>query len=267
MTDPATPQASAPTSQNPGRDYARVQARSLPGPFYRFWRFLARVILKVFYRVEVFGAENVPASGALLVAANHQSYIDPPLVGGMINREMNFVAKSGLFAIGPFAWLIRNLNSVPLREDTSDVAAIKEVVRRLEQGGAVVIFPEGSRSPDGAMHEFKRGVALLVKRAKCPVVPAAVEGCFDAWPRGGLPRLFGKRVAVKYAAPIAYDELMKDGPDAALVRLATQIEAMRHELRAHLRARTRGAFPAGGAGDQTWSIEKQNAAEAAGQNG
>lgn len=245
------------TPDSPSADPGGPRA-SGPTLFYRFWRGLARYILRFIYRVEVFDVDNVPPTGAFLVAANHQSYLDPPLVGGMIEREMNFVARSGLFSFGPFAWSIKRLNSVPLREDSSDVTAIKEIVRRLEQDNAVVIFPEGSRTNDGAMHEFKRGVAVLVKRARCPVVPAAVEGCFDAWPRGKAPGLIGKRVAVKYGKPIPHAELMKDGPDAALNRLANEIDRMRRELRLHLRQKTGGRYPAKGPGDLPWT---QTAAE------
>lgn len=220
-----------------------------PSIIYVICRWLSRVVFRGVYRCKVIDKGLVPPSGALLVAANHQSYLDPPLVGGMSDREMHFVARSGLFSFGPFGWLIRRLNSVPLKEDAGDVAAIKEVVRRLEQGNAVVIFPEGSRCEDGAMHGFKRGVALLVKRAKCPVVPVAVEGCFDAWPRGSSPRLLGKRVAVKYGRPIAYEELMRNGPDAALDRLADEIDRMRLELRAMMRKDTDGVYPPRGPGD------------------
>ncbi|MCG3125005.1 MAG: Bifunctional protein Aas [Phycisphaerales bacterium] len=223
-------------------------ATTAPTLLYRVCRGLAWWFMRIFYRAQRFNSHHVPATGAALVAANHQSYLDPPLVG-MVERKMNFVAKSGLFRFKPFGWLIENLNSVPLREDTSDVAAIKEVVRRLEAGNAVVIFPEGSRTDTGAMEPFKRGVALLVKKARCPVVPAAVEGCFDAWPRGSAPRLFGKRIAVKYGPPIPHDELMKGGADAALERLAREIDVLRLELRAYLRSQTDGRYPPPGPGD------------------
>jgi 1-acyl-sn-glycerol-3-phosphate acyltransferase len=222
---------------------------SRPSLIYLTVRSLSRLIFRTIYRCKTIDKGLVPHTGPLLVAANHQSYIDPPLVGGMSDREMHFVARSGLFSFGPFGWLIRQLNSVPLKEESGDLGAIKEIVRRLEMGNAVVIFPEGSRCPDGAMHEFKRGVALLVKRAKCPVVPAAVEGCFDAWPRGGLPRIFGKRIAVKYGRPIPYEELMQHGADAALERLANEIDRMRLELRAMLRKDTNDRFPPRGPGD------------------
>ncbi len=244
---PSAPRGTGETA--PERD---SQGRLKIRLFYRAWRWLCRTILYTVYRCEVFDAHLVPTSGPMLMAANHQSYLDPPLVGGMVEREMHFVARSGLFWFKPFAWVITKLNSIPLSDSASDLAAIKEIIRRLEMRQGVVIFPEGSRSHDGAIEPFKRGVALLVKRARCPVVPVAVEGCFDAWPRGKAPGLFGKRVAVKYGAPIPYDELMKDGADAALARLARQIDGMRMELRAHMRAKTKGRYPKAGPGDEAF---------------
>ncbi len=206
-------------------------------------------LFRIFYRARARHPDRVPATGAVLIAANHQSYIDPPLVGGFVTqRQCNFIARAALFRFRPFGWLIRALNSVPIKEQ-SDTAAIKEVIRLLQDGHAVVIFPEGGRCDDGAMHEFKRGVALLMKKARCPVVPAAVEGCFDAWSRHRRPRLFGARVAVEYAHPIPHEELLRDGPDAALRRLEREIDAMRLRLRAELREQTGGRCPRPGPGD------------------
>lgn len=223
----------------------QAEPRSGPAPrrpwyqplVYWFCHHAAALVFILIYRVRAFHPERVPSRGAVLIAANHQSFFDPPLVGSMIqSRQVSFVAKSGLFSFGPFAWLIRTLNSVPIREDTGDAGAIKEVLRRLATDDAVVIFPEGSRTPDGAMHEFKRGVALLVKRADCPVVPVAVEGVFDAWPiHRKLPRFFGQRLAVMYGEPIDSRELMAQGPDAALRRLESEVSAMREQLRVYLR--------------------------------
>lgn len=220
-----------------------------PTLLYTFIRWLAGVLLRLIYRCERFGHQDVPASGAMLFACNHQSYLDPPMVSTMTSREIQFIARSGLFSFKPFAWLITNLNSIPLQDDGGDVTAIKEIIKRLDEDKAVLIFPEGSRSENGALGEFKRGVALLVKRAKCPVLPVALEGSFDAWPKGSAPRFFGKRVVIRYGTPIPYDDLMKDGPDAALLRLAREIETMRMGLREYLRKKSGGTYPAVGPGD------------------
>ena len=124
------------------------------------------------------------------------------------------------------------------------------MLRRLDDGRAVLIFPEGSRSETGRMDDFKRGVAVLVKRSRCPVLPIAVEGCYDAWPRGtSRPRLFGARVAIHYGDPISHEDLMASGADQALVRLHDQINEMRRALREEMRRATNGKYPPAGAAD------------------
>jgi len=209
------------------------------------------LVMRVLYRARALGAARIPAKGPVLLVANHQSYLDPPLVGVTVRcRHLDFLARLGLFHSAPLAWLLASLNSVPIREEGGDAAAIKEILRRLEKGYAVLIFPEGTRSPDGAMRPFKRGVAVLVKRAKCPVVPVAIEGCYDAWPRERkAPRLLGQHVAVAYGDPIPHAELMADGPDAALERLEDRIETMRMALRRWMRRTSHGRYPPAGAGD------------------
>ncbi len=216
---------------------------------YAFCRWFCVLVLRVLFRAKAHHPERVPIDGGLLLAANHQSYLDPPLVGGFVTRHCHFIARSGLFSFKPFAWLISTLNSIPIRGDAGDAGAIKQVIAALEEGHAVVIFPEGARSTDGGMHEFKRGAALLLKRGKCPVVPVAVEGCFDAYPPGGRPRPW-RRVEVMYGTPIPHDELVALGSDGALDRLAHEIDAMRRVLREAMRRESQGRYPAPSAGDQ-----------------
>lgn len=202
--------------------------------FYELVRAVAALLFVLLYRVRVYGSRRVPQSGAVLIAANHQSFLDPPLIGSFARpRHMSFVAKIGLFTFKPFAWFIGALNATPIKEEGGDAAAIKEVLRRLGAGHAVVIFPEGSRTPDGKQHAFKRGVAVLMKRAKCPVVPAAVVGCYEAWPiHQKLPSLLGHRILVAYGEPISHDELLRDGPDAALRRIESEVTRLRVALEA-----------------------------------
>jgi 1-acyl-sn-glycerol-3-phosphate acyltransferase len=218
---------------------------------YGFVRWLAHVAFVIAYRVRISGHARIPRAGALLLVCNHQSNLDPPAVASSISsRHIEFLAKEELFS-GLLGKLIANLNAVPIRESGGDAAAIKEILRRLGEGRAVLVFPEGTRTEDGAMHEFKRGVAVLVKRSRCPVQPVAVEGCFDAWPRGqSRPRIRGRCIAVAFGQPIDHEELMKDGPDAALERLALEVDALRLALRAELRCTTNGRYPPPGLGDR-----------------
>jgi 1-acyl-sn-glycerol-3-phosphate acyltransferase len=219
--------------------------------FYEFIRWLTWRLFRLIYRARAYGHGRIPREGAVLLVSNHQSYLDPPAVGSAVScRHLDFIARIGLFDSKLFAGLITALNSLPIKEEGGDTAAIKEVLRRLDDGRAVLIFPEGTRSEDGAMHEFKRGAAVLVKRSRCPVLPVAVEGCYDAWPRGRRrPKLRGARVAVAFGHPIEHDDLMSGSADEALTRLEREVDRMRRALRAKLRRSSDGRFPARGPGD------------------
>lgn len=232
--------APAPSSRSPAQAAKRPFWQ--PALYWFSWS-CSLLFATVFYRMRRFGFSQVPARGPALLVANHQSHLDPPLIASAImGRQLHFIARLGLFSSPAFAALIRGLNSIPVREDgEADTGAIREALARLEQGELLLIFPEGSRSPDGAVHEFLRGAALLVKRAKCPVIPVAIEGAFDAWPRTrGLPHLWGKRVALSMGRPIGHDELLALGSDAAMTRLRDEIEQLRQGLRRRLHSATRG---------------------------
>lgn len=208
-----------------------------------FWAFT------LLYRVRMSGHRKLPP-GPVILVANHQSHFDPPLVGLGVKRPLEYLARVGLFKNRFFAWLITGLGARPLDDTGADASGIRSALERLEAGSALLVFPEGSRSPDGALQPFKRGTSLLMRRAKAPVVPVAVEGAFDAWPRHRtFPRLLRARVAVRYGPALDAKELLADGPDAALRELERRIEAMRLELRQELRLASRGRYPAPGAGD------------------
>lgn len=183
------------------------------------------------YRWRAYHAHRVPQSGPLLIAANHESFLDPPLIGiGFTHRHAEFIARKTLFSFRPLGALISALNSIPVDQEQSDTAAIRETLARLNAGAAIMIFPEGSRTSDGEMDEFKRGVAVLLKRARCPVVPAAIRGPFKIWPRSrAFPKPWG-RVSVAYGHPIPPEVLLQGGGDGALQRLRTEIGALRDEL-------------------------------------
>ncbi len=236
-----------------GRYARRHPGSTLAGvAFFDVLRVFTTFATTLLWRYRAHHADRIPKHGALLIVANHQSYLDPIIVGQLVpSRQIDSVARDGLFRVRWLAPLMRGLHAMPIKEDGEpDSAAIREILARLERGLAVVIYPEGSRTHDGAMTEFKRGAALVVKRARCPVLPVAIEGAHDAWPRGrARPRLLAARVMTMAAHPIPHDELLADGPDAALRRLERQIDAMRLDLRARLRAQTHNTYPPQGAGD------------------
>ena len=200
---------------------------------WRACQFACSVVLGLLYRLQVRNQRAVPATGPVLIAANHQSFLDPPAIGCRVTqRQLDFVARSGLFGSKHFGGFLAFLNSIPVAEEGPDAKAIKEIIRRLRMGRCVMIFPEGSRSETGEIEPFKRGVALLVKRAQCPVVPAAIDGAFEAWPRARKrPKLlFAPKLRVLYGEAIPYDELMADGADAALERVEREVRALHARL-------------------------------------
>ena len=187
------------------------------------------------YRLRLEGRENVPETGPLIYVCNHQSHFDPPLVGVLVaDRPCAFLARASLFKFRPFGWFIRTLNAIPLHRGQSSGGALRAAVAELEAGRCVLLFPEGTRTHDGAIGRFKPGFTFLAKRTGAMVVPVAVEGAREVWPRQRrFPRLWG-RIALKADRPIPADELLADGTDAAIARIRREIEAMRMELRADL---------------------------------
>ncbi len=151
--------------------------------FWRLLQHLLRPSARLLFNLKVYGAENVPASGGALIVSNHQSYLDPILLPLHLNRPLNYIAKSELFVNPIYSWFLRSvLNAFPVRQGHGDVRAVKETIRRLKEGHLMNIFPEGSRTYDGEIALLQGGSALIVHRARVPVVPAVICGAYDAWP-------------------------------------------------------------------------------------
>lgn len=251
----------------PTTSEARPAKRSRPAPpppadkgiagrlVYRLSRLGSLVALRLVYRLHSRGGEHSPAQGPFLVIANHQSHLDAPAIAVSLPRtDMAFLGRRGLFKNRAFGWLITNLNTIPMDEDRGDLGAIRTALGALAAGRPMMLFPEGARSPDGAMRPFKRGAWLLLTRAKCPVLPVAVEGAFDAWPRSRtLPAIFGRRIAVAVGEPIPHGALAAMDPDAGLAHLAAVVDGLRLGLRRDLRERTRGQYPPPSPADQPFA--------------
>jgi 1-acyl-sn-glycerol-3-phosphate acyltransferase len=173
---------------------------------YNFCRSLARAVGNVLFDLKVYGEANVPLSGGVLLVSNHQSFVDPIFIAAKLPRVLAFLAKSGLFDPPGFGWLIRNCNAFPVKQGKGDIGAMKKTIELLQTGHAVLVFPEGSRSDDGKLQEIAAGAALVVKRAKVPVVPLVIQGAFDVWPRHRkLPRM--GRVTVRFGEPMWLHQL------------------------------------------------------------
>jgi 1-acyl-sn-glycerol-3-phosphate acyltransferase len=129
------------------------------------------------------GARHIPRRGAALLVANHESFLDPIAIGVAIPRHVSYLARKTLFAT-PFAGaLLRALNAVPIDQEGVGKEGIRNILLKLQSGAAVLVFPEGERTADGAFHELRPGVALLLSRVEVPIIPVGIAGAFEAWPR------------------------------------------------------------------------------------
>jgi len=178
------------------------------------------------------GMGHVPAAGPALLVANHQSFFDPALVGLAARRHLRFLARKTLFGHRFFARLIRSLNAVPIDHEGLGLAGLRVIVRQLQAGEAVLVFPEGHRTPDGQLQPLRPGVQLLIQRARAPVIPVGIAGAFEAWPRWRrypVPApLFlpagARALAVSIGRPLAADRLLGLPRDGLLGALAAALE-------------------------------------------
>ena len=205
-------------------------ARRVPGRsaiaivWFDLGRFLVASWLTILYRFRVLGRSRIPARGAVLIVCNHVSFLDPMVVGsGMKDRQFSPVARESLFRFKPFCWLLRSYGCIPIRREGGDAAAMRAALAELEAGRCVVVFPEGTRSPDGSMQPFLRGVLLLLKLAKAAVLPMGVAGTSEIWPKGrSRPRMLG-RIVLSVGEPIPSEELVAMPPEETLARLEREV--------------------------------------------
>lgn len=175
-----------------------------------FWiaRNLIRFITVVFFRGSATGVEHIPKTGPLIVACNHISYFDPPMMGCFVPREIHYMAKKELFEIPVLGPGIRAVGAYPVDREGSATAAIKRSVEELRAGNCIGIFPEGGRNTDGDK-EARAGVALLASLGKCPVVPAAIVGTKGARPFRPIKVAFGPPLRLPEGRKATRDELEK----------------------------------------------------------
>ncbi|MCS7065538.1 MAG: 1-acyl-sn-glycerol-3-phosphate acyltransferase [Fimbriimonadales bacterium] len=215
---------------------------------YRAGWVLVRGLARLLFRLEVYGEQHVPLEGALVVASNHLSALDPPLIGCACPRELRYVAKAELFRIPVFRALIRRLGGFPVERGVADVGAIRTALRYLQEGRAVLIFIEGTRGTGDHLLPPTPGATLLARQSGAPVLPTAIIGTERAMPRGAKwPRL--AKVKVAFGKPIAYSELFGERTDREardaftdylMEQIAALLRAMGHPIpRLHARSKAR----------------------------
>ena len=153
------------------------------GAYYSAARFLASGCLAALTGWEIRGREHVPRKGGLIVAANHVSFWDPPLIGSALPREAYFLAKEELFRTFGLGPLIRSVNAIPIRRGVADLSGLSRAMETLRRGEALLMFPEGSRMRDGELHPARPGVGMMAVHADALVVPCYISG-------SGRPRLW-----------------------------------------------------------------------------
>jgi 1-acyl-sn-glycerol-3-phosphate acyltransferase len=174
------------------------------------------------------GEQNMPQSGAALIVSNHESYLDPVLVGLAVRRPIRYLARKTLFRSALFTRLITSLGAVPVDHESAGASeGLKISIRLLQEGQPLVVFPEGERTHDGTLQEFKPGLLLILRRAPVPIVPVGIAGAYEAFPRSSkFPALSpfflsatGSSIAVSVGRPIAPESILGLEREEALGRL------------------------------------------------
>jgi 1-acyl-sn-glycerol-3-phosphate acyltransferase len=183
---------------------------------------------EVAYGARYTGLENVPREGGVLMVSNHQSHLDPPLIGVGCPRQMSFVARKTLFRFPPFGWLIGSLNAFPIDRDGFPLQGVRETLRRLKRGELVLIFPEGTRTRTGKMGHFKPGFSAVARRGRAALLPVAIEGSYAAWPRRQKFPSTGT-IHVHFGEPILPEEFIKYKEEELVAKLEGRVRAY-HEM-------------------------------------
>ncbi len=171
-----------------------------------------------YFRWRVCNPESVPLNGPVILASNHSSFLDPPLVGSGLHRPVNYLARESLFRFPVVGAILRSWNAVPVDRDGGGAGGLRAIMDRLQKGGAILLFPEGTRSKDGSLQPARSGIGLTVIKSEAPVVPVRVFGTFEAYNRSiRFPR--PHRVIVKYGQPIDFSAVRAEARVCAKPRL------------------------------------------------
>lgn len=152
--------------------------------FYEWAKGLVSSVYEGMFRGDIIGAEHVPMTGAFILAANHLSFMDPPFIGCALPRPIYYFARDTLFSHPIASWVMDSLHAIPVKRDAhSDVAAMKQLLKLLQNGQGLLIFVEGTRSEDGQMQSAKAGVGLLACKTQVPILPTRIWNSHEVLPR------------------------------------------------------------------------------------
>ena len=175
-------------------------------PVYGICHAIIRWLYGTAFRGDITGTKNLPMESGYILASNHVSHLDPPIVGAFLTRQVSFFARKSLWKPGFASWWLNRVGTIPVdRDGGADITAIKRVIQTLQSGKVIILFPEGTRSPNGQLQEPKGGVGMIACKTRMPVVPARIFGSYEAFGRGGALRL-GSPIDVTYGRPLLPDE-------------------------------------------------------------
>lgn len=204
--------------------------------FYRFIRLVLYIAYRLCFRFRHYGSERVPqeADGrGVILAPNHSSFLDPPILGISLKRPVTYLAKEYLFRAFFVGWVLRSIGACPIKSKADDFRSIRDLLRILKEGRCIVVFPEGTRSQDGRLKKPEGGVGFLAIKSKAWVVPVYIEGSFEAFPKG---KKFFKcsPVSVRYGRPFiaAEDPALVADPDPYMAvsrKIMKEIESLQKE--------------------------------------
>jgi 1-acyl-sn-glycerol-3-phosphate acyltransferase len=196
------------------------------------WLFF-RLLFKTFFRWEIYNSGNVPLTGPVILASNHASFLDPPLIGAAVRREINYLARESVFRFPVLGGILRRVNAVPVDREGGGAKGLRAILDRLLAGGAIILFPEGTRTRDGTLQKGKSGVGLTVIKSSAPVVPVRVFGTFEAMSRHhSVPRPV--KVAVKFGRPLDFRALREEAKTCSKVRLKEIYQEVADQLMAEI---------------------------------
>lgn len=152
---------------------------------YRYLRAICVLLVRILFHFQVRGRSNLYKVKGAIFAVNHSSYLDPIFSGVAAGKPIYYLARKTLFRNKFFGWLLRNINVIPFNRDAPDTIALKNVIRLLEKGKTVLIFPEGTRTLDGNLQKAHSGIGFIALKAGCPIIPAYIKGAYQIWPKHG----------------------------------------------------------------------------------
>lgn len=202
---------------------------------YRLGWLFFRTAFATYFRWRVIDPENVPLTGGVILAANHVSFLDPPLVGAGLRRDINYMARQSLFRFPIVGRVLHSWNAVPVDRDGGGAKGLKIILDRLLGGAGIILFPEGTRSPDGNLQPARSGIGLIVAKSTAPVVPVRVFGSYQAFGRHHkIPR--PKKVIVRYGRPMHFEKLRAEAKECSRDRLKAIYQEIADEIMAAIAA-------------------------------